>query len=226
MQKLGCLLLGLCLVSCEEKHAYISDKKTVVNMSSSIEDVGLPTSLWEELQAVYEPLALDKSTSEEQGSKAKLEIPTAFFGFKVYLVEKTRGVIKGGNQEFVFGQGGGVLRLEDYLNEKRGTFYLGLVPDLEMGDKDILHVYYLSNTKTVEIDGKIHGAGCDRYLDITDYFAKSMKKDGFILNTSGGRHISLLAGSYFMAASVKGKLYLSQLTISDSRYKPRHCNWK
>lgn len=227
MKLVTLLLVVIFLSACEDPPSYLSGRKLVINMAATTQDVSLPPKLWEELESVYRPLALDLTQKTETDSKAKLEIPTDFFAFHVYLVEKTKGVLKKGNVDLQFGKGGGVLNLEDFVNdEKRGTFYLGLQPNITYEKSDVFKVFYLSNAKKVKIDGEEFGSGCGHYLEITDFYGKAMKTDGLLLNTSGARYVSQLVGSYFMAVSVKGKLNLSQLTILDSRHKNQHCNWK
>lgn len=220
------ILIVLFLVACEDTPNYLKGKKTKVRMSSDTQDVVLPEKLWLELESLYKPLILDQSRVEEEGSRAKLEIPKEFFSFSFFIVEKNKGVLKLGDHELVFEKGGGTVDLGNYLTDQRGSFYVAVRPQLELEKTDKLTVFFLSNSKLLNIDGEVHGSGCTKYMDISDYFIERMKTDGILANTTKQRHIPLLVGTYFFAVSIKGKLYLSQLTIKDSRYKKLHCVWK
>jgi hypothetical protein len=217
------LIFGL--LSCKERTpAYVSARTKTLNMSGAAQDVHLPTELFDEIQKVHKPLVSDKeATDQETDTKAKLEIPTEFFDFRVFLAEKTKGVLGGANYELLFGSGGGVLDLKDFVPSDRGTFFLGIKPDLPVLEKEELHIFFLSNSQKWTFNGENFGSGCDVYMDLTSYFTSAMKQDGFVVNVEHGRHVALLAGSYFMAISIKGKLYLSQLTIKDSRYRKLQC---
>jgi hypothetical protein len=191
-------------------------------MVRAASDVELPVSLWDMIEAVYDPMALEKIPQKETRSSAKFEIPTEFIPIKLYLVEKNRGILNGTNYELVYGKGGGELDLQDFVSDRNGSFYVAMTVNLDLGEKP-LRVFYLSNAKQRKIGGEEVGAGCDTYIDLTRYFAKAMKEKGILANTTRQQHISLLAGTYFFVASVGGRLYLSQLTIKDSRYRQLHC---
>jgi hypothetical protein len=220
------LVLLTFLIGCEDTPDYLKGKKIKTNLSASTDEVKLPAKLWEELEAIYRPPILDQSRKEEEGSRAKLEIPKEFFGFTVYLVQKNKGVLKRGDHEIVFEKGGGTIDLNDFLTDQKGSFYLGFRPQLELEKTDKVSIYFLSNSKLINIDGEVHGGGCEKFMDITTYFNERMKTQGILVNTAKQRHIGLIAGTYFFAASINGKLLLSRLSIKDSRFKKFHCQWR
>jgi hypothetical protein len=222
------LLLSLSSLSCEDKPEYIPPKAQTVAMPAVTQEVNLPTRLWEEIESVYVPTLYDKAAVEnEDNSKAKLEIPKEFFTFHVYLKEKTNGILNNSDgYDLTVSGTGGLIDFQQFVKDKKGSFYLGMRPDLQISDSDNFKVFYLSNAKNMNLGTETVGAGCDKYMDISDYFRKKMKKEGIFLTTAEGRHVSLMAGTYFFATSLKGKLYLSQLTIRDSRFKKHHCTWK
>lgn len=228
MRFLAAISLSLLLGSCEDKPEYIPHKAQSVAMPAMNQEVNLPTRLWEEIESVYVPTIYDKSAVEnEENSKAKLEIPKEFFSFHVYLKEKTPGILNNSDgYDLTVSGTGGMIDFQQFVKDKRGSFYLGMRPELQIEDSDNFKVFYLSNAKSMHFSGENVGAGCDKYMDISDYFRKKMKKEGIFLTTAEGRHVSLMAGTYFFATSLKGKLYISQLTIRDSRFKKHHCTWK
>ena len=220
------IVLILLSVACEfDANNSEPNKTEKVNYTRAAMDVQLPSVLWEKIEKVYLPMALDYSAVKQENSDARLDIPTSFFAFKVILTEKTKGILGRKNFEIDFGEGGGNLDLREFVQTSRGTFWLKVDPFLVDRTKEIFYVYYLSNSKERKISQGQVGNGCHLYMDITDYFEKTMNTGGIMVNTTDGWHVSLLVGSYFMAISIKGKLYLSQLTIKDSRYRDLHCKW-
>jgi hypothetical protein len=224
---LAALVLGV--AACKEKTAeYIPPHPQTIRMPVMNQEVNLPSRLWEEIAAVYKPLIFDKSATEGgEDTKARLESPTEFFTFHVYLKEKTPGLFKNPDgYDLVYGHTGGLLDFQEFLQDRRGSFYLGFQPELKVERDDDFKVFFLSNSRHSEIGGETHGAGCGKYLDISKYFRKKMTGEGLFLNTTEGRHASLLSGTYFFATSLKGKLYISQLTVRDSRFKKLLCSAK
>lgn len=227
MKRLAFALSVLAATGCfsAQEPAFVATDAKVLNMSGSAEDTQLPGELFDNIMDVFEPQIQDKAVVDPvKETKGKLEVPTEFFAFHVYLTERTRGVLGGDSFELMYGKGGGVLDLKDFLKTSRGTFALGIRPLLpEREQAEELKVYFLSNSPRREREGAVYGAGCDTYLDITRFFKNAMSDEGFVVNVAGERHVGLLAGTLFLATSIKGRLYLSQLTVRDSRYKKLHC---
>jgi len=163
---------------------------------------------------------LDKTSILD--AKTKIEVPKDFFGFRVQLAEKNKDVLTKEKVILQYDKGGGFLDLADYVTDIKGTFYLKWSPSLEL-DNQKIHVFYLSNAKKFRIGEDPHGVGCGKYLEITSYWNKEMSHEGIKLNTTSGRYVHVLAGTYFFALTLNNKLYLSQLTIKDSRFRERMC---
>lgn len=214
-------------ISCTKDKLYLSTKAKTVNLQNTEQNVKLPTALWKTLEEVYRPPALDNTRVEQEGSKTKLALPIEYFKIQVYLKEETRNVLKEDSYQLLFEKGGGELDLLDFVKDSRGVFRMGVVADIE-GVEELkdMKVFFLPNSKIKnEASGPI-ASSCDQYYEITSYFHKSMDSSGFELNTFDQKHLGLVAGSFFFALSHNGKLFLSQLTIKDSRYKNLHCRWQ
>jgi len=242
------IICGAC-----HKHDLIADApKKSMDMKEFEEDKPVPTTLWKVIESNYKPLALDpagqavkESTkdekSEEKTKKGKSEgkktgqeeedmelmkkrPPLDPMSFHVFLVEKTSGVLGGENWDLKFPPGGGYLDYRYFLPEsKTGTFYLKIKYDQDMDPKDT-RIYYLSNGRVRQIDNRPVGNGCSRYFDISDFWKKAMNGDGLELNTSGSRHISVTAGTFYFVAPYRGKLRISHLTIKDTRHHDLACD--
>lgn len=193
-----------------------------VDLSRASVSAKLPGQLWEEIESLYRPLALDTSTSKEEGVTVRSRIPIVMFPFRILLVEKTRGVLGGRNYEFNFERGGGALDFRDYIKTGKGTFFIQMEHDIELKDAT-MSVFYLSNSEKKLVGNEDFGMGCNKYAEISSYWEKQMGRGGIPVNVTQQRHIALLGGTYYFAVSHEGRLHVSQLTLRDSRYKHWRC---
>lgn len=187
---------------------------TEVIANEPLSESRLPRELWNKIRGT-----LSEKLSKDEGRGT---LPTVFVPLKVYFIEKNNGILQRGHTVVQLAAGGGELDLSDIVRDKNGSFYLAVefLPEMENAQK---RVYFLSNGKQRRIGGETVGAGCNIYFDLSKTFEQAMKKNGFLLNTSEGRHVSALAGTYFFAAAKGDKLYLSALRIKDSKRKFLQC---
>ena len=219
MRPLGPVLLALSvcvLLACKEetpswkKHAFSTH-----DMSRTSSESYLPRSLFEKMTKLLD--VEGKKTAPGKGP-----LPSVFAPLKVYLVEKNRGILTHGHTEVIFPAGGGELDLHDFVLAKNGSFFFAaeFMPDLPPTDR---HVFFLSHAEERRLGGETFGGGCHSYFDVSSAFNKAMKTDGYLVNTSEGRHVSALAGTFYFAAVRDEKLYLASLTIKDSGYPKLQC---
>jgi len=219
------ILLFAVAVSCRKEapswrdHAFNTE-----DMSRSAVQAHLPQSLWEKITGLVGGAGGEGGHGGGESSRGLLRgpLPSVFAPLRVFLVEKNRGILTRGHTEIVYPAGGGELDLSSFVLPKNGSFYFAVefLPDVEKVDRK---VYYLSGAPVRALDGEKYGAGCRSYFDVSGAFQKAMSKEGFLVNTSAGRHVSALAGVFFFAAAVEGKLYLASLTIKDSARRNLHC---
>jgi hypothetical protein len=208
------ILFVLVFASCTKTPRYKKKTYSERNMNSVTAGVELPVSLWSKLEAVPGEKAVDEPW------------PTKFFGIRVFLSEKNRGILGGVNHELIYGEGGGELDLADFLQSKNGSFYFAIEAMIEGKPdkpKPERHVFYLSNAVKRRLGNEAVGAGCGTYHDITGFIDNVMKGEGIQVNTTAGRHVSTLAGTYFFAIPYENHLYLAHLTVKDSRFRVLHC---
>lgn len=222
------LLVGLSLISlsglsgCKEKTpAWKQHAFTTQDMSRSAVESYLPRTLFSRITALLEPSRPGLKPPDELMNR-KGPLPSVFTPIRVFLVEKNRGILTQGHTEIVYPAGGGELDLSQFVLTKKGSFYFAVdfLPDLPAEER---HIYFLSHGKARTIDGEKYGAGCNVYFDITSSFNKSMSSEGFLVNTSDGRHVSALAGTFYFAAVREGKLLLASLTVKDSKQRKWQC---
>lgn len=207
----------LTLSACSsEPPAWKKNRFTEVSVTEPLSRNHLPRGLWNQIRGVLHSEALE-SDPEKSGS-----LPSIFVPLKVYFVEKNKGILHRGHTAVQFAAGGGDLDLSEFIRDKNGSFYLAVEFLPEMDDVK-RRVFFLSDGVQRRIGQEVVGAGCNVYFDISKAFARAMKKEGLLLNTSDARHVSALAGTYFFAAAKGEKLYLSALRIKDSKHKSLQC---
>ena len=70
------------------------------------------------------------------------------------------------------------------------------------------------------------GMGCDQYADITSYFKKENSKEGFRVNTTDGRHITVLGGTFVFVVAEPEALNIALVQFQDSRLPDLTCSLK
>lgn len=226
--KLGLLIpLFWFSISCQPSDQQRSNEFRTENMTQSSTDVMVPVSLWQILESHYAPLQAFGNAqikSKKEFTKSRIDIPMKFMAVNVYLVEKTRNLLEGDNRKLVFGDGGGVIDLKDYIGDRSGLFEFSVELIYEGKVQPSPTVYFLSNSKKRMIGSVSFGSGCNVYLEITDYFNKVMKDGGLQLTTLDSRHLSVLAGTFFFVTYLDGNLVLAQLTVKDSGKVDLQCH--
>lgn len=225
---LGVALVMMILAGCrQDTPAWKKHGFSTKDQSRSAFSARLPRSLWDKitsLVAALGPVEVGHAAGESQdGSPKRIgQLPSVFAPIRVYLIEKNHGILNQGHTEIILPAGGGEIDLSEFIQPKNGSFYFAaeFMPGIEKLERK---VFFLSNAPERDLDGERFGAGCDTYFDISTAFQKAMARDGFLLNTTDGRHVSALAGTYFFAAAHEGKLYLASLTVKDSVRRKLQC---
>jgi hypothetical protein len=238
----------LTLVACRDSATYADHPYKEAHIESLPQEALIPSMLWDIMEGKISPtgqtVAVEvehaepkKEAKHEEGGEKKegghgeggegasgagREAGKKFMGIKVYLYEKTPGIMRGSNFLVHFERGGGELDLANYLSDRNGSFYIAMEPDVNEPLAD-LRVFYVSQGRKRRVDGGIWGAGCGVFMDITSYYYKTHKDAGILTNTTRERHVTVLAGQYVFYAHKGGSLLMSQLTIKDSRFPRLYC---
>lgn len=216
----ACILF---LSACKHDPEFTTVRLQNVDMTKSKQTAVIPKVIYERM------FSLSSLAPTKEGEGGSIDKPDEsrpslnLFPFDVYLVEKTKGVLKNHNYRLNFAPGGGELDLADFVSDQvEGRFQVGILPVSE-GETEQWLIYLISSSRKREVEGKEIGYGCDSYLELTQHFNKVMKEEGIEAFTSKKRYVSLLAGTYFMILKTGGKVFASQLTIFDSRNKSLQC---
>lgn len=247
--KFGLISIFVFLMSsCTKSEKLGESKQLDHDMSRATIDVELPSALWDRIDSTFKSgIKAKEEPKEEKKSESKSdskpssdllieEMSKEYVPLTVHLIEKSdnKGILQGHDHQLYFASGGGVLDLADFVENRRGSYYLKV--DFGRGkyegdsdptkdfSKENIKVFYLSNSRRRKWEGKIIGSGCTKYFDISSFFEKSMKSEGFLLNTTDHLDVTTLSGSFFFAAQINKTLYISQLSIKDSRFNSLQCH--
>lgn len=174
--------------------------------------VDMPAGLWEKVEEF----------ARGASAKPEAELDTEFVTLRAFLIEKNKGILGRENFELKFPVGGGEIDLSDFVQPLKGSFYFAtdFLPDLDPKAKK---VFFLSNSQARTMLGAKVGAGCESYFDVTSAFTKAMAGPGFLVNTTEGRHVGALAGTYFFLGFDGGKLRIATLIVRDSKFRSLQC---
>ena len=215
------LALMLVLLGCKKNPSWKSQKLTQINVKHQPGEIEIPESLWAKILE-SRPLK-EKPTATQTEHPEKEPAPeTSLEPLKVFLIERNKGVLKGQNSALSFVSGGGQIDLSDYTSNLKGSYYVAFefMPESEKGETK---VFFLSNSTIRKAGNEQIGSGCHTYFELTNRFARAMKGDGFLVNTSDQRDVSALAGTYIFAQSSGNKIHMATLTIKDDNHRALQC---
>lgn len=236
----GFLFLGLLcsVVACNKKnlteahsdsHAEShADAYEVKEGFGGSQELFVPTIIWdllEEKMVISSRGKIENFTGDARGFEENVIV-----GLTLRLKEKTPGILGGKNLEFQSKKATGLfIDLAQYIKGNKGTFILSFEPSSAL-DPVTAQVLFLSDSvkrkdKSQEGQGQTLGAGCHRFFDVTKSYLNKIKDEGIEVNISGGRHVSLLAGTFFLrVAHEVGVRAFTHLTITDSNYPELLCD--
>lgn len=153
-----------------------------------------------------------------------LQVPRDYLDIEVLFTPLATGTLSHPTRISAV-RGGGIVDLKDVVKGAKGSFFFDQkivkTSDPKSGPQR-LKVYYLSNAKKRKVGDETFGAGCGRYMDVTDYIMRVQGK-GVQVNATDQRYLSVLAGTYYYVGFERERLYLAALQIQDSRYPSLQC---
>lgn len=183
----------------------------------SSRDVKIPRSLVARLEKEYrEYLTHNQFPAQESLKRRLLDV-------SVELRQK-REVALHENVRINTPIGGGIVDLADFVTPLRGAFQMKIRPRVEGSDHvEGLRVFYISQAKKRSLDGEDFGAGCGKLMELTSFFGKKMGGHGFDLYTADQRYLSVVGGTFVLAAFAKEALQVASVTFTDSRFPDKMC---
>ncbi|MBC7741793.1 MAG: hypothetical protein H7061_06335 [Bdellovibrionaceae bacterium] len=169
------------------------------------------------------PKELMREVVKEIGEDTKTLTPVyVFVPLQIELHDKSPGVLSAESLKFDYPKGGGQLDLKKFV-VGNGSFYFNLTVDQFSKLPDLVHLYYVSHAPIKKIEDEHYGLGCGKWVDIKSQFKNLQKEDFLKLNTNQLRYLYVVAGTYVFVFRDGHQIYLSQLTITDSRYTNELC---
>lgn len=183
----------------------------------SSRDVKLPRGLVARIEKEYRDFLVHQQVSLEKGIKRKL------LNVSVELTEKRHAALHE-NVRVNTPLGGGVVDLADLVTPVRGAFAVKIKAGLDKSDEAIpVKAFFVSRTKTRVLAGEQYGAGCDKFMEISDFFSRKMSQNGFDLYTADQRYVSVLGGTFVLVSFDKEALMVGSVTFQDSRFPELAC---
>ncbi len=200
----------LFLGACKGDPGYHVAEYQEVKYEDVPDDIKIPSKAWDLLEF--------KQNSEEASATKNL----IFSEVSVFLVQKNPGVVEGEAVRIDMPKGGGNIDLSRYITNQRGSFYVGFeFPAFaEAKNKKVL---FVSGTRKRKIEGKIFGAGCNQFFDITDHFFKEMKGEGIKVNTTQERYLSVIGGTFLFSAQKDNDVLIAQVTFKNPQFSALFC---
>lgn len=154
-----------------------------------------------------------------------MQVPREYLDVQVLLTPLAAGTLSHPTRISAL-RGGGLVDLKDVVRGAKGSFFfdqkITKTSDPKSGPQR-LKIYYLSNAKKRKVGDESFGAGCDRYMDVTDY-VMGLQGKGVQVNATDQRYVSVLAGTYYYIGFEKERLFLAALQVEDSRYPNLLCD--
>lgn len=211
--KWALLSLTVLAVACSKPVSFRTDHAEQVKIEDLPTDFKMPAAIWD--IAEKNP---DQKPSAEAGSTG-----VSYSTAKVFLTEKNPDILRSPAYEIELPRGGGSIDLAKYLTGNQGSFYVGFELPEEIAAGTNFKAIYISDARKRKLDERVFGAGCNQYFDITPKFLLMMKGEGIKANTTRQRHVTVLAGHYIFSAMKDNRIYITQITLTDSRNKNLLC---
>ncbi len=139
-----------------------------------------------------------------------------FVPLQVLFTEKSSGVLSHRQVQFDFPKGGGRIDLQQVVHGV-GSFYVSFPDEQFKSLPELEHLFYVSQAPQNVISDENFGVGCGKWIDLKNQFAELKKNDFLLLNSTSNRHLFVLAGHYVFVFRKLNQIYLTQVTISDSK---------
>lgn len=193
-------------------------------VAKSDKDIVIPKPLVEIIKNQFEKEA-SAPMSEAGAELSAAVIPRKYLGLKIMMTPKTAGVLAEPIR-FDLPRGGAIIDFSEWISAtSSGSFFLKVQVEAE-GDPaaaEKVKVYFFSRSRKRTVDEEEMGAGCNKYMDLTQFYQKTLSRDGVRANTTDQRHLSLLAGTFYFIYSAPDALHLASLTFEDPRYPSIQC---
>lgn len=208
INKIILFFIGALILSCSSHHEH--EEMKVLEVTEFASDISIPKSF---IQQIESDLLLE----------SKILSPVyLFIPLKVQFTEKSHGTLLSHAFQVAFPKSGGHIDLQSVVTGQ-GSFYFSFPAEQFKELPELEHLFYMSQSPIVKIDGEDFGLGCGKWVDLKKQFANLQKPNFLRVNTTLNRHLHVMAGSYIFVFRKLNQIYLTQVTITDSKNKNQLC---
>ena len=141
---------------------------------------------------------------------------------ELYFNEERGSPFGGRNQKLILKGGAGEVDLREIITSNEpSSFYFG-IHVIEPDSKKRL-IYFMNEGKKTEFDGVNVGMPCGEYVLLNDLSDRLLDGQGLLALTGSGRHVTLLAGVYYIILFTDTDIFISHFRIKDSRFPSLSC---
>ncbi len=210
----GCLIRIICILS------FIFASACHTNHGSELTKINDVVAISADIQI---PQSFIKIIEEDLLVETKILSPVYIFvPLQILFTEKTALTLKGPSLQFNLPKGGGAIDLQDVVSSQ-GSFFMSFPPGQFKSLPELEHLFFVSDSPRTRISNEDFGTGCGKWLDIKSKFLELQNKNFLALNTTDLRHLFVMAGHYVFVFRKLNQIYLSQLTITDSKHRNQLC---
>lgn len=210
------------LRSSGEEHGESSEEWATGEVGRPDKDLRVPKALVEEIEGwfIAERRAVNKVLNESD-KEIMRQLQRQGLELEIDLKPSGAGHVLEQGVRYQIPASGGSLDLAKVIPESRGTFQMQFKVKDEDGSGRI-RVFYLSNALKRQVFDQDHGAGCGKWMELTSWFMKQLKKPLELAATEHS-YVSVVSGVWVFALLKDTHLNMATLNISDSRYPRRLC---
>ncbi|MES3037452.1 MAG: hypothetical protein V4736_06040 [Bdellovibrionota bacterium] len=204
----------LVAASCTKKDNFVEPVPDEIGVAEANQELMIPESMWDNFLSAEEAKKVENKETTFEFSLAPIN---------VHLKEKNEGILKKPNYIIRLTRGGGYVDLAEYLTGTDGTFFMSLRSPEITEEAKAMKVFFVSRAKKRRLGDEVVGAGCRSYFEITSKYNTEMLDKGIEVNTKNLRHASVLGGTFLVKYTVGKKIFVSQVTFTDSKFPEAQC---
>lgn len=221
------VIFSVFLMGCLSENSHEMGEFTMVSATASDANVLIPKFLVTRLEQEYlKNFKITNPYDVRSDAQILARVPRHFLNVSVWL-EARGGLGIDDDYEFKIARGGGVIDLSDYVTRGRGNFLFRIhVKHNTEGESKLvsgLKVYFVSHSKKRKIGKSTFGAGCNKIIEITDYYHSTISQEGVLVNTTDQRYLSVLGGTFFFSYIDQAQLNFATLEVRDRRFDQYTC---
>lgn len=206
------ILISFLFFSCSKHHEV--GEPDIINVLKIAKEVKIPKTIMSNL------------VKQIQAESKTVTPVFLFMPLEVQFIEDTPDTLKAPNVIYKFPKGGGEIDLQD-VTIGNGSYFMRFTPEqfenMSEFKPELLHLFFISNGPKTTIEDEEYGLGCGRMIDLKKSFDKLQNANFLKLNTTDQRHLFVSAGRYIFIFKQSTKVFVTQLTLTDSKYGSDLC---